>query len=94
MPTVSEAFADRAYTPAGMLVPRREPGSVIHDPEAVAARARQMAVEGSVTAADGSSVPLSARSICVHGDTPDAVRLAQGVRDALLAAGVVLQAFA
>ncbi|MGW4794527.1 LamB/YcsF family protein, partial [Nonomuraea sp. NPDC004297] len=86
--------ADRAYTPQGTLVPRREPGAVVHDAAAVSARARQMAVEGSVTASDGSSVPISARSICVHGDTPDAVRLAQGVRDELLAAGVVLQAFA
>ncbi|MBF8187382.1 LamB/YcsF family protein [Nonomuraea sp. K274] len=94
VPTVSEAFADRAYTPAGMLVSRREPGAVIHDAAAVSARARRMAVEGSVTASDGSSVPVSARSICVHGDTPDAVRLARGVRDELLAAGVVLQAFA
>ncbi|MER6006950.1 5-oxoprolinase subunit PxpA [Nonomuraea angiospora] len=94
VPTVNEAFADRAYTPEGTLVSRREPGAVIHDPAAVADRACRMAVHGSVTAIDGSSVPVSARSICVHGDTPDAVRLAQGVRDALLAAGVVLQAFA
>ncbi|MGW0194903.1 LamB/YcsF family protein [Nonomuraea sp. NPDC003201] len=94
VPTVNEAFADRAYTPEGRLVSRREPGAVIHDPAAVADRACRMAVQGSVTAIDGSSVPVSARSICVHGDTPDAVRLAQGVRDALLAAGVVLQAFA
>ncbi|MDX3109402.1 LamB/YcsF family protein [Nonomuraea angiospora] len=94
VPTVTEAFADRAYTPEGTLVARREPGAVIHDPAAVADRACRMAVQGSVTAVDGSSVPVSARSICVHGDTPDAVRLAQGVRDALLAAGVVLQAFA
>ncbi|MFC4112116.1 LamB/YcsF family protein [Nonomuraea zeae] len=93
VPTVSEAFADRAYTADGMLVSRREPGAVVHDPAAVSARARQMAVEGSVTASDGSSVPISARSICVHGDTPDAVRLAQAVRDELLGAGVVLQAF-
>ncbi|MEO3873062.1 5-oxoprolinase subunit PxpA [Nonomuraea sp. B12E4] len=94
VPTVSEAFADRAYTPEGMLVPRREPGAVIHDAGQVAARARRMAVDGSVMAVDGSSVPISARSICVHGDTPGAVRLAQAVRDELLAAGVVLQAFA
>jgi UPF0271 protein len=94
VPTVNEAFADRAYTPEGALVSRREPGAVIHDPAAVADRACRMAVQGSVTAVDGSSVPVSARSICVHGDTPDAVRLAQAVRDALLAAGVVLQAFA
>ncbi|MDR8411507.1 5-oxoprolinase subunit PxpA [Nonomuraea sp. 3-1Str] len=92
--TVTEAFADRAYTPAGTLVPRREPGAVVHDVEAVTARAVRMAVEGAVTAVDGSAVPVPARSICVHGDTPDAVRLARAVRDGLLEAGVVLQAFA
>lgn len=92
--TIAEAFADRAYTPAGTLLPRREPGAVIHDPAVVTARAVRMAVEGTVTAVDGTEVPVRARSICVHGDTPDAVRLAQGVRDGLLAAGVVLQAFA
>ncbi|WP_113699483.1 LamB/YcsF family protein [Nonomuraea lactucae] len=93
VPTVTEAFADRAYTSAGTLVPRREPGAVIHDPEAVPARAVRMAVEGAVTSVDGTTVNVEARSICVHGDTPDAVRLAQAVRDRLLAAGVVLQAF-
>ncbi|MER6510403.1 5-oxoprolinase subunit PxpA [Nonomuraea sp. NPDC001636] len=94
VPTVSEAFADRAYTAAGALVPRREPGAVIHDAAAVTARARRMALEGSVTAVDGSPVSVSARSLCVHGDTPDAVGLARAVRNDLLAAGVVLQAFA
>ncbi|WP_157246328.1 LamB/YcsF family protein [Nonomuraea typhae] len=94
VPTITEAFADRAYTPAGALVSRREPGAVIHDPAAVAARAVRMAVDNRVVAADGSEIAVSARSICVHGDTPDAVRLAQAVRDRLLEAGVVLQAFA
>lgn len=92
--TINEAFADRAYTPAGTLVPRREPGAVLHDVAEVSARARRMAVDQSVVATDGSTVPVAARSICVHGDTPDAVRLAQAVRDDLLEAGVVLQAFA
>ncbi|GAA2305587.1 5-oxoprolinase subunit PxpA [Nonomuraea roseoviolacea subsp. roseoviolacea] len=92
--TVTEAFADRAYTPAGALVPRREPGAVLHDVEAVSARAVRMAVDGAVTAVDGGTVEVRARSICVHGDTPDAVRLARAVRDGLLEAGVVLQAFA
>ncbi|MEV0349163.1 5-oxoprolinase subunit PxpA [Nonomuraea sp. NPDC050680] len=94
VPTIIEAFADRAYTAAGTLVSRREPEAVIHDVAAVSARAVRMAVEGRVTAVDGSPVAVSARSICVHGDTPDAVRLAQAVRDGLLEAGVVLQAFA
>jgi UPF0271 protein len=94
VPTVSEAFADRAYTSAGALVSRREPGAVIHDVEAVSSRAVLMAVERTVTSVDGRQVPVPARSICVHGDTPDAVSLARAVRDGLLEAGVVLQAFA
>ncbi|SFK58822.1 UPF0271 protein [Streptosporangium canum] len=91
--TVTEAFADRAYTPAGTLLPRRSPGAVLHDPAAVAARAVRMATARTVTAVDGSQVPVDARSICVHGDTPDAVLLARAVRDGLVAAGVTLKAF-
>ncbi|WP_336213515.1 LamB/YcsF family protein [Nonomuraea sp. LPB2021202275-12-8] len=93
VPTVAEAFADRAYTSAGALVSRREPGAVIHDAAEVPARAVRMAVEHTVTSVDGQEVAVSARSICVHGDTPDAMSLARAVRDGLLGAGVVLQAF-
>ncbi|MER5321821.1 LamB/YcsF family protein [Streptosporangium roseum] len=91
--TVTEAFADRAYTAAGTLLPRRSPGAVLHDPAAVAARAVRMATARTVTAVDGSEVPVDVRSICVHGDTPDAVLLARAVRDGLIAAGVTLKAF-
>jgi UPF0271 protein len=91
---VPEAFADRAYTPAGTLVPRGEPGAVVHDPDAVVARAVAMAAAGTVTAADGSPVPVAARSLCLHGDTPGAAGLALRVREALAAAGVRVEAFA
>jgi 5-oxoprolinase (ATP-hydrolysing) subunit A len=91
--TVVEAFADRAYTSAGALVSRRSPGAVLHDPAEVAARAVLMATAQVVTAVDGSQVPVDARSICVHGDTPGAVLLAQSVRDGLVKAGVTLRAF-
>lgn len=93
-PTVAECFADRAYTPEGTLVSRREPGSVLHDPEEVAARAVRMARDGVVVAVDGSEVRVAARSICVHGDTPGSVRLARAVRHALTGAGVAVEAFA
>jgi UPF0271 protein len=91
---VREAFADRAYTPEGTLVSRRLPGAVIADAEAVTRRVVQMATEGTITAIDGSTVKVDAQSICVHGDTPGAVEIAQGVRDALVRAGVTLRAFA
>lgn len=91
---VAECFADRAYTPSGGLVSRREPGAVVHDADAVVQRAVRMAVEGTVVAVDGTEVSLKARSICVHGDTPGAVALAQSVRSALSGAGVALEPFA
>ncbi|GHE41378.1 UPF0271 protein [Streptosporangium violaceochromogenes] len=92
--TVAECFADRAYTAAGTLVHRRLPEAVLRDPHEVAARAVRMATARTVTAVDGSQVAVEARSICVHGDTPDAVSLARAVRDGLIAAGVTLKAFA
>jgi UPF0271 protein len=91
---VAEAFADRAYTPEGTLVSRQVPGAVLHDPVIIQQRVVQMATEGTVTAVDGSTVQLNAQSICVHGDTPGAVAIAQGVREALESAGVELVSFA
>ncbi|MGP4023731.1 LamB/YcsF family protein [Actinomadura sp. 3N407] len=91
---VAECFADRAYTPAGALVSRKEPGAVIHDQDAVVERVVRMAVDGAVVAVDGTQVALKARSVCVHGDTPGAVALVRAVRAALSEAGVTLEPFA
>ena len=89
----SEGFADRAYDRSGRLVPRGEPGSVL-DPGAAIAQALLLAREGRVVSADGEPVPVSAESICVHGDTPDAVELARAVRDALEGEGLAVGPFA
>lgn len=91
---VSEAFADRAYTAHGTLVPRSEPGAVLHDPAQVAARVVRLATEHAVEAADGSVVEVDADSVCVHGDTPGAVDMARAVRAALADAGVAVRPFA
>ncbi|MDJ0338232.1 5-oxoprolinase subunit PxpA [Cryobacterium sp. PH31-O1] len=91
--TVAEAFADRAYNPDGSLVSRTLPGAVLHSVEAVTAQVVRLAVEGTVIAVDGSVIAMPAASICLHGDTPDAVRLAAAVRSALLAAGVSVASF-
>lgn len=91
--TVSEAFADRAYTPDGRLVPRKVKGAVIHDPAEVAARVAEMVASGRVTASDGSTVAIDAESVCVHGDSPGAVQIATTVRQHLKAAGVDVKAF-
>ncbi|GAB3568361.1 5-oxoprolinase subunit PxpA [Amycolatopsis endophytica] len=91
---VREAFADRAYTPEGTLVSRREPGAVIHDPDEVVRRCVRMATEGVVTAIDGSEVQVRPESLCLHGDTPGAVEIGHRVRAALVEAGVSVEAFA
>jgi len=93
-PVVAEAFADRAYTPDGALVSRREPGSVLHDADEVAARMVTLVRSGTVQAVDGSTVEVQAESICVHGDSPGAVAMAQAVRGALVGAGISLRPFA
>ncbi|GHF21296.1 UPF0271 protein [Amycolatopsis deserti] len=90
---VREAFADRAYTPSGTLVSRREPGAVIHDADEVVRRCVRMAVEGVVVAVDGSEVKVEPESICLHGDTPGAVEIGRRVRAALVEAGVSVRPF-
>jgi 5-oxoprolinase (ATP-hydrolysing) subunit A len=92
--TVREFFVDRGYTPSGTLVPRREAGAVLHDPDEVTARVLRLLDQGVVTAIDGSDVAVEAESACVHGDSPGAVEMAQAVRDGLARAGVSVRAFA
>ncbi|MGE2735517.1 LamB/YcsF family protein [Mycolicibacterium vaccae] len=91
--TIPEAFADRAYTPDGRLVSRREPGAVLEDPEEIAHRVASMVRDGTVTAIDGSTVEIHVESVCVHGDSPGAVRIAAAVRRRLLEDGVTVAPF-
>ena len=87
---VYEAFPDRAYSPEGTLVSRRLPGAVVKDPAAVAERALRMVKEGVVIAADGTTIPLEAQTLCVHGDNPKAVDLVRSIRETLEADGVTV----
>ncbi|WP_106971851.1 LamB/YcsF family protein [Streptomyces xylophagus] len=94
LPAVTEAFADRAYTDEGTLVPRGRDGAVITDPDAVVERSLSLAGSGVVTALSGARIEVRARSLCLHGDTPGAVDLARRVRARLLESGVRVEAFA
>lgn len=91
---VAEAFADRAYTTAGRLVPRSAAGAVIHDEAEVVARVVRLATEHVVRSLDGVDVAVAARSLCLHSDTPGAARTAALVRRALREAGVEVRPFA
>jgi len=90
---VNEAFADRGYDASGRLVNRRQDGALISDPKAVVARCVRLVTEGQITARDGTQIPISAASLCLHGDTPGALRLARRIRDGLAEAGVGLAPF-
>lgn len=90
----SEIFADRGYTPEGQLVPRSHAGAVLHDVDSVAERLIDWLDSGRMPTADGGSVALTAHSICIHGDTPGAVTMAQAVRTRLVSAGVTILPFA
>ncbi|MCC3291737.1 MULTISPECIES: LamB/YcsF family protein [unclassified Arthrobacter] len=90
---VTEAFADRNYNPDGTLVSRREANAVIHDAGQVTVNMVRLATQGTITAVDGTDIPMSAESICVHGDTPGAVAMAKAVRAGLENAGVTIQSF-
>lgn len=90
---VAEAFADRAYTPEGNLVSRREKGSVLHDPDLIATRMVRMVREGVIEAIDGTFTKVDAQSICVHGDSPGAVAMAKRLREVFEQAGLSIRAF-
>lgn len=87
-----EAFADRRYLPGGALMPRTQPGAVLHEPSAAAEQALHIVQDGYVIASDGSRLPVQAETLCMHGDTPGAVAIAQAVRAALTSAGVTISA--
>ncbi|MFH8661704.1 LamB/YcsF family protein [Streptomyces afghaniensis] len=94
LPVVTEAFADRAYTDEGTLVPRTLDGAVVTDPDTVVERSLGMARHGEVVSHSGTRIEVRARSLCLHGDTPGAVELARRVRERLEASGVRVEAFA
>lgn len=83
-----EAYADRGYTPAGVLISRSHPQALITDPDTVARRVLRVVTEGVVEAVDGTELRMTPDTICFHGDTPGAPRLVRAAREALRRAGV------
>jgi 5-oxoprolinase (ATP-hydrolysing) subunit A len=90
----AEAFADRAYKPDASLVPRKEPGAVIHDVQAAVERAITLVKSNTITADNGTTLGVVAQSLCVHGDNPDALPMLRELRAALERSGVRIAPFA
>jgi UPF0271 protein len=85
-----EVFADRNYRADGSLVPRSEPNALLHDANSAAERVLRMLRERRVLAVDGTDIAIEADTICVHGDTPEAVAFARELRSELARAGIAI----
>jgi len=83
LPVLNEAFADRRYRADGLLVSRETPGALIASPDMAAQQARALAHGGAVSALDGGAIRVRADTICLHSDTPGALKIAQAVHAAL-----------
>lgn len=89
----AEIYADRGYNDDATLLDRSQPGAVIHDPALAAARVVAMVRDGAIHAASGRRIPTRIDTVCVHGDTPEAVATAHAVRAGLKATGLDLRRF-
>jgi len=90
LPVAIVGIADRAYQEDGTLVPRSQPGAVIHDPAVIVQRTVRMVREGLIETASGSDLPIQTDTVLLHGDNPGAVELARLIRSELVAAGVTI----
>lgn len=81
--TMSEVFSDRTYQDNGFLVSRSKPGAVITGVSEVVHRALQMLNEGTVTTLSGKIIPITAETICIHGDAEHAIEFARALHEAL-----------
>ena len=89
-----EIFADRAYNDDATLVDRSLPGAMIHDAALAGPRIADMVEAGAIITASGKQIPASIDTICLHGDTAEAVEIARSVRAALEGRGIKVEAFA
>ncbi|MEL7100627.1 MAG: 5-oxoprolinase subunit PxpA [Pseudomonadota bacterium] len=88
-----EIFADRAYNDDATLVDRSIPGAVIHDPEVAGRRMVEMVKAQAIITDSGKHIETPIDTICLHGDTPTAVRIAESVRKTLEAGGITVEQF-
>ncbi len=88
--TACEIFADRAYNDDATLVDRSQPGAVIHDADVAARRMVSMIEAGAIITESGKHIPTRIDTICLHGDTAEAVSIATATRASLEAAGVLV----
>ncbi|WP_411827263.1 5-oxoprolinase subunit PxpA [Luteolibacter sp. AS25] len=92
LPTCAEGFIDRRYQKDGNLCPRSEPDAVIEDATKAVSQALEIANQETVTTLNDATIPLKARTLCVHGDSPEAVAILRLARKSLEEAGILISA--
>lgn len=90
---IAEGYVDRAYQDDGHLVPRGLVGAVFDDAGQALAQGLELARHQRVRTRSGRWTDVVAESLCVHGDTPAAVAMAQAVRDGLAQQGIAVQSW-
>ena len=86
-----EFFADRGYTDEGRLVPRSQPGALIASEDEAVARTVRAVTEGVVCTVGGATIAVTADTVCVHGDGPQALAFAERLRLGLEEAGIAIR---
>jgi UPF0271 protein len=87
----AEAFADRRYEADGSLRSRKLADALLANPEEAAQQALSIVARGEVVTAGGKVIPLEANTLCIHGDTPGALQIAEAVHGILREAGITLK---
>ena len=90
---VAEIFADRVYNDDGTLVDRSSPSALIRDAKVAGPRIAQMIKEKAIITNSGKRIKTRIDTVCVHGDTPEAINIAKSVAYALKDAGIILRKF-
>ena len=81
--TASEVFADRTYQDDGSLTPRSQPHALIEETGKAIQQVLEMIKEGTVTTVTGKKIPITAETVCIHGDGKQAVEFAKAIYDAV-----------
>ncbi len=90
---VGEIFADRSYNDDATLVDRKLPDAIIHDAKIAGPRITEMVKEGAIISKTGKRIKTKIDTICLHGDTPEALEIAVSVKTCLENAGIRLEKF-
>lgn len=88
---IREIYADRTYADSFNLTPRSRPDAMVHDPAEALTRVVDMVTQGRITSTSGKVLKVGIDSVCVHGDSPQAVTMARHLRQGLEAAGIAVR---